>query len=436
MQASNSDRPDWLHHDRRLLRVGYSAVALLFLFGGFWLGCAPLESAALAPGVVQVQGKRKSIEHLEGGIIAEILVKNGDAVLEMEPLLRLDATRDRAELQILTGRLYNTEALVARLKAERDDRATIVWPDELTAAAGDGRAEEAMANESALFSARLDDRLGEEGLINQTIAQQRQQLDGLKSLADSKDRIIGSLGDEIEDLADLLSEGYVDKQRLRELERARDQHVGDLSDLAAKIGAVQIAIDESMLRVTQLRMRFKTDVVAQLSESQARLFDIKQQHAAAADRVERATIKAPVEGVVLGLTKNTVGEVISPGEQLLELVPQLKNFVVEAKVSPMDIDRIHVGQLAEIRFSVFKDAYTITGSLKRISADTLYDKNTGLDYYSAEVEILSSDFVLLDGLTLFPGMPADVLIKTGNRTMLSYLSSPLRRMFARSLIEE
>ena len=436
MNDLNSDTFDWREADAKLLKAGYAVVAFLFVFGGLWGGCAPLESAALAPGVLQVEGKRKAVQHLEGGIISQILVENGEEVVPDQPLISLDATRDRAELKILRGRIYNTEALVSRLEAERDSLTSIVWPPSLFDVSEDTRASEAVANEQALFEARFDDRNGEEELIRQVIQQKARQLTGLESLLTSKMRIISSVDSEMADLTDLLAEGYVDKQRLRELERLRAQHVGSSADLEAKISALRIAIQESELEIIQLNMRFKSDVVAQLSEEQARLFDLKEQYFAAADRVERATIKSPVAGIVLGLKKNTLGAVIAPGEQLLELVPQVKKLMVEAKVSPMDIDRIQLGQSAEVRFSVFKDAYTVTGSLTKISADTLVDELTGSNYYAAQIDLVEEDLVLLGGLSLLPGMPADVLIKTGNRTMLGYLSSPLNRMFARSLIEE
>ena len=436
MNELNSDTFDWRGADINLLKTGYIVAGFLFAFAGLWGGCAPLESAALAPGVLQVEGKRKAVQHLEGGIISQILVENGEEVVPDQPLISLDATRDRAELKILRGRIYNTEALVSRLEAERDSLTSIVWPPSLLDVSEDTRASEAVANEQALFEARFDDRNGEEELIRQVIQQKARQLTGLESLLTSKMRIISSVDSEMADLTDLLAEGYVDKQRLRELERLRAQHVGDSADLEAKISALRIAIQESELEIIQLNMRFKSDVVAQLSEEQARLFDLKEQYFAAADRVERATIKSPVAGIVLGLEKNTLGAVIAPGEQLLELVPQVKKLMVEAKVSPMDIDRIRLGQTAEVRFSVFKDAYTITGSLTKISADTLVDDFSGLNYYAAQIDLLEEDLVLLEGLSLLPGMPADVLIKTGSRTMLGYLSSPLNRMFARSLIEE
>jgi epimerase transport system membrane fusion protein len=373
--------------------------------------------------VVQVEGKTKLIQHLEGGIVSHINVANGDWVNEGDQLLLLDAARDRAEKQILIGRLFNTQATVERLEAERDDRDKIEFSRSLKESAGtDQRAVSAMASEDALFNARFADREGEEAVINSQRA-------GLEAMAGSTRSILKSLDLEIEDLAALLSDGYVDKQKLRELERARARTLGELADL-------EVSVDEANLRVVQLRKKFKTQVVHELTEAREELHDLEQQYLAASDRAERATVRAPVAGVVLNLKLSTIGEVIGSGETLMEIVPQVDQLVVDARVTPMDIDRVQVGQSAEVRFAVFKDAYLITGTLTKLSADSLTDEATGETYYAAEIKLLEEDLYLFNNTILVPGMPAEVLIKTGERTMLGYLTSPLNRLFARSLIED
>jgi epimerase transport system membrane fusion protein len=246
---------------------------------------------------------------------------------------------------------------------------------------------------------------------------------------DSKEAVEESLSLEILDLQELLTDGYVDKQRLRELERARTQVLGELADL-------RVAIEEVSLRVSQLRTRFKKEVIDELALTLEQLYDIEQQFSAADDAVQRSTIRSPVAGTVLNLIPNTIGAVIGSGETLLEIVPRIDKLVVEARVSPMDIDRVSVGQTAEIRFSVFKDAYLVSGFLTKLSPDRLIDQETDLPYYSAEIQLVEEDLSLLGGMTLVPGMPAEVLIKTGERTMLGYITSPMRRGFSRSLTED
>ena len=190
---------------------------------------------------------------------------------------------------------------------------------------------------------------------------------------------------EITDLQALLEEGYVDKKRLRELERTRTQILGELADL-------EVSIEETGLRISQLRTRFKKDVVDELAVTLEDLYDINQKLMATEDRVERGAIRAPVEGTVLNLIPNTIGAVIGSGDTLLEVVPVINNLVIEARVSPMDIDRVSIGQAAEIRFSVFKDAYMVSGILRKLSRDRLVDQETGTPYYSAEIQLLEEDY--------------------------------------------
>ena len=409
--------------ERRTRNVGYMVAFLIVFVVFIWGAFAPLQSAAIAPGVVQVEGKRKAVQHLEGGIISQILVSNGEWVEADQPLLILDATRFIAERDILQGRLYNQQAAVDRLQAERDDLPIAVFRESLVQAGDlDDRASNAMANERALFSARSADRFAEEDVL-------ASKQTGLALVIDSKRSVEESLSQEIADLKALLAEGYVDKQRLRQLERSRTEVLGEIADL-------EISIEEIGLRISQLRTRFKKDVVDELALTLENLYDIEQQFAAAADRVQRSAMRSPVAGTVLNLIPNTIGAVIGPGETVLEIVPRIQNLVIEARVAPMDIDRVSVGQAAEVRFSVFKDAYLVSGSLIKLSADRLIDREVDLPYYAAEIKLAEEDLILLDGMTLVPGMPAEVLIKTGERTMLGYVTSPMRRMFSRSLIED
>ena len=412
-----------MDNDRSVRRAGYT-VLLLFIFGvGAWAVFAPLESAAIAAGVVQVEGKRKLVQHLEGGIVAEIAAANGDSVEQGQPLILLDATKDRAEKQILRGRILNTQALVDRLQAERDDLLNVAFSAPLiNTAALDQRAQNAMDNETSLFSVRMADRLGEESVVQSRIS-------GASELARSKGIIVDSLEEEIADLKILLADGYVDKQRLRQLERTKNQTLGELSDL-------DVAMREGQLKVLQIRKRFKTQVVDSLTEAREKLYDLEQQYEAVADRVARATIRSPVKGTVLNVEINTIGAVVTPGQTLMEIVPDADKLVIDARVSPMDIDRVEVGQPAEVRFSVFKDAYMVSGTLTKLSADRLVDQGSDMPYYSAEIRLLEEDLHLLRGMSLVPGMPAEVLIKTGERTMMRYLTSPLARITSRSLIED
>ena len=412
-----------MEDDLKLRRLGVALIVVFVLGGGAWAALAPLDSAALAPGTVQVTGKRKAVQHLEGGIVSEIYVTSGEAVISGQPLVRLDAATDRADLQIVEGRIFNTQAAVDRLKAERDGEEEILFSEYLRdAATSDERAAAAMKREASLFDARIADLAGEESVL-------RAKGRGLRAVVKAKRDITESLRQEISDLEVLLADGYVDKTRLRQLTRNQSDYLGEIADL-------EVSLQELDLSILQLKNRFKTDVVDELLTSYETLYDLKLSHDAVADRVNRATIRAPVDGEIIDLALNSVGAVVAPGETLMELVPDASGRFVEARISPMDIDRVQVGQPAEVRFSVFKDAYLVSGTLTKLSADRIIDQSSDVAYYKAEIELLEDDFKLLERKELVPGMPAEVVVKTGQRTMLGYIVSPLARMFSRSLTED
>lgn len=409
--------------DKDVRKLGYSLVGFLLLGVGGWMTIAPIDSAALAPAVVQVEGKRKAIQHLEGGIVSEIFVANGDLVTQGQILLSLDATRDKSELEILRGRLFNTRAKVDRLEAERSGGRKVTFSAYLQEAKkNDVRASGAISSESSLFAVRLADRDGEIAVI-----ESKQK--GLEVVRSAKLEVSESLRKEIEDLSELLAEGYVDKQRLRQLQRSRTSLLGEVADLEVSIG-------EAQLSALQVGKRFKTDVVDELTASREVLHDLEQQFSSVMDRVERSDIKSPVSGTVLNLKPNTIGAVIVSGKTLVEIVPLSQRLVVEARVSPMDIDRVRVGQDVELRFSVFKDAYMVSGILRKLSADRLVDPDSSIPYYQAEINLVEEDLTLLEGMELVPGMPAEALIKTGKRTMLGYLTSPMKRLVSNSMLED
>ena len=302
---------------------------------------------------------------MEGGIVSEIFVANGDLVTQGQILLSLDATRDKSELEILRGRLFNTRAKVDRLEAERSGERKVAFSADLQeAAANDVRASGAISSESSLFDVRLADRDGEIAVI-----ESKQK--GLEVVRSAKLEVSESLRKEIEDLSELLAEGYVDKQRLRQSQRSRTSLLGEVADLEVSIG-------EAQLSALQVSKRFKTEVVDELTASREVLHDLEQQFSTVMDRVERSDIKSPVSGTVLNLKPNTIGAVIVSGKTLVEVVPLSQRLVVEARVSPMDIDRVRVGQDVELRFSVFKDAYMVSGILRKLSADRLVDPDSSI----------------------------------------------------------
>ena len=435
--ATGSDTvgQDVLNSDGPVRAFGYGVVVFVFAGLGAWAGFAPLESAALGQGTVQVEGDSKPIQHLEGGIVSGILVSAGDFVTEGQAVLQLDTTQYNAQLRMVKGSFWAQRAALDRLISERDGLDGPEFSQWLLAVE-DERALTALENERSLFSARLADRRGEVSVLEQQIAQLENQIVGITLVTEAKTEVASSLESEISDLSALLEDGYVDKQRLRELDRALAQVLGEISEFEARAASALVAIEEARLKILQFEKRFISQVVDRITTVQEELYDFEQRIVALSDMVDRATITAPVSGVVVKVEPNTRGAVVLPGQELMTIVPDNDRLMIHVQLSPMDIDRLSIGQEAEVRFAVFKDAYTISGRLVNLSADTIVDEISGQPFYEGKVMLEEADIGLLGDERLVPGMPAEVLIKTGTRTLLSYLVSPLSRMFEASLTED
>lgn len=423
--------------DAKPRRIGMIIILITFgIFGG-WATFAPLDSASLATGVVTVKGQRKTVQHLEGGIVKEILVSDGEAVDAGQPVIILDDTQYKSELGGLRGQYYTAKAMEGRLLAERDGLASVVFDASLNI--DDARAQESKLNEVANFEARRGSRMGQRDVFEQRIVQLNSQIRGLKEQISSKRELQTSFVAEIDDLNELLTEGYVDKMRIVELERSETRIRGELADHAAAIAQTEVAIGETQLEILQMDNEFKTEVIDSLGQAQAQVFDLTERIAATEDRVQRTVVRAPISGIVLGLSTHTIGGVISSGQPILDIVPENEELIVEARVPTIDIDRVTTGMVADVRFSAFKSAttHTVKGELTKISADRLVDEQTGEPYYMGKVAIDPEDLAKLGpDLTLVPGMPAEVLITTGERTMMQYLMAPVSNAMARSMIED
>ncbi len=418
-------------------RIGLIVVFLTFGIGGLWSVTAPLEGAALAPGTVVVKGSRKTVQHLEGGIVKELPVSDGDRVKKGDLLVRLDDTQIRAQLEITMVQYYGVKAREARLLAERDGNSSVSYPKVITQG-NDPRAQDAVKSQNQLFIAQRNALLGEISVLNQRIEQLKSQGTGLGGLKIGKEKLVASFAAEVEDYSQLLEEGFADKNRLRELERSLARTEGEVAELIANIASVEMQAGETRLQILQLQKEFHTNVVDQLSTTQQEMYDLEERIRATADKVERVDILAPADGLVLGLAVHTIGGVVRPGEPILSVIPQSAELLIEAKVSPVDIDRVHKGQMANIRFSAFNSQTTpiIAGRVIDISADAISSDQQSPPFYKAKVEVTAEGLAMLEGLTLVPGMPAEVLINTGSRTLFQYLTQPIRNAFARSLIED
>ena len=430
--------PEALHtNDKPVRLIGAIIVFLTFGVFGAWAFLAPLDSSALATGVVEVKSHRKTVQHLDGGIVAKILVKDGDFVHEGDPLLILDDTQIKAQLGIAYSQNISLAAQVARLQAERDQKPAVRYPSILDDNS-DPRVVEAKQAENNAFNARRNAYQGEIAVLNQRISQIASKIDGLKSQVVSKTELVNSYNEEIHDLRELLSEGFADKQRLRDIERNHALQTGEIAQLNAEIATNQMLVSETKLQILQIQKQFQEEVAAKLSEAQAQLNDAVERVTANRDKLDRIVIKAPATGMVMGLSVHTQGGVILQGHPIVEIVPQDAELIINARVSPMDIDRVQVGLQAEVRFSSFKQATTpkMDGKVIHLSADSFVDEKTGQPYYQARVELLPESQQKLGKLQLMPGMPAEVLINTGERTLFEYLAQPATNAFARALTED
>lgn len=423
--------------DKPIRRIGALIVFLTFGVFGVWSFFAPMDSSALAPGVVMVKSFKKTIQHLDGGIVSKILVKDGDLVKEGDTLIALDDAQIKAQLGIAFGQYFAFAAQVARLEAERDQKSQVDFSKMLDDGM-DSRVQDARLAETNTFLARKNSYEGQISVLQQRVNQISSKVQGLKAQEESKKVLATSFAEEIKDLKELLAEGFADKLRVRELERNHALQTGEIAQLNAEIATNQLLINETRLQILQLQKQFQEEVAAKLSEAQIQLNDATQRLNANRDKLNRILIKAPASGMVMGLSVHTEGGVVPPGQPILDIVPQDAELIIEAQVSPMDIDRVTVGLQAEIRFSAFKQSKTprMFGQVSQLSADRFVDQKTGAPYYLARVELTPDSRQELGKLQLLPGMPAEVLINTGERTLFEYLAQPATNAIARSFIED
>ena len=442
MSVQNTISDGVITDDRQFRRIGL--IIVLSIFGGLgtWAALAPLGSASLAPGVITVENYRKTVQHLEGGIVKMILVRDGDNVVKNQSLVILDDTQSRALLEVIRGQYFISLAREARLVAQQNGMDEIIYPAELLEYKNDQRSNDAIQMQNQTFNVRQQAHEGESNLYQRQIEQLHAKVVGLRSQKRSRDRLIRSYRSELQDFHDLLKEGYAEKQKIREFERNLAEREGERGELISSLAATGLQISEIQLKILQLQKELQREVVTELSEVQSKLFELRERLQSLQDTVLRTDIKAPDAGMVLGLQVHTLGAVIPPGGKILDIVPQNEKLIVEARVSPMDIDRISIGQVAEVRFSVFKTRTLpkIEGKLIAVSADRLMDEQSAdkAPYYLARVEISPQGLEDLtnSGLKLLPGMPAEVLINTGERTLLKYLMEPLSDTVAHSFIED
>ena len=414
-------------------------VAVIVVFvGGFaaWAALAPLASAVVAAGVVEVVGERKTVQHLEGGLVADILVQEGDAVAAGQPVVVLDGTRSGALRSLLEQQHASATALGKRLEAERDGLPAIQFPDWLRESAGDGT-DDVQATQGRIFEARAQSLRTRVAIHERRVAQLREEASGFREHIAAQDRELALLGEEISDVAALVEKGYEPQTRLRALQRREAGISGSQARNRATIARIEQQIAETHLAMAELHQSRQREVVEALREVETQLSDLRERLSAARDVDARTQIRAPVSGTVVGLRVFTRGGVVGPGEALMDIVPAEAGLVIAARVDPLDIDSVSPGLPAEVRLVAFSrlTMAPLAGEVVGVSADRLVEPRTGAPYYEARVALDRASGVVAPG-ELHPGMPVEVLIVTGTRTPLSYLVRPIAARFRRALREE
>ncbi|NGO52212.1 HlyD family type I secretion periplasmic adaptor subunit [Allomesorhizobium camelthorni] len=424
----------------RLLAASAFAVVGVFVIGfGLWAIYAPLESAAIAAGAIEAESRRKTIQHLEGGIIGRILVADGDEVTAGQALIRLDDTRTRTTVQMLQMQLWEALALEARLLAEREGSETITFPEALTSAAqGDPSLAETMAGQINIFDTRRRLQSSRISVIQQRKAQTRREIAALRFEVEAATKRAAIIKKELATVAPMVIKGLQTRGRLLHLEREQAEFDGRIGETLAQVSRAEQAVGESEAMILQLKSDHYTEIAQTLRDTQALIFQLLERIQAANDVLARTVVRAPEAGTITDLRIHTLGGVVVAGEPLMDLVPHQDRLIVLAQVKPEDIDLVRPGLEARVRLLSYKDRRVppVEGVLTYVSADRFVDKETERAYYTAHVRINEAHLRELPEVEIMPGMPAEVLIKTGQFTVAQYMLRPFLDSFNRAFRED
>jgi HlyD family secretion protein len=427
---------------RRIQWLTATAFGLVTVFiGGFglWSVTAPLESAAIAIGSVEAETSRKTVQHLEGGIVARILVKDGDAVTMGQPLLQLDDTKARATAQALQGQLREAQAREARLRAERDGHDTILFPLSLRQTAErDPALAEMLGGQQRIFNSRRQLHQSQFAVLVQRQHQISRQMLGLRYQVSAAEKRAEIIKREMESIAPLVSRGVIAQPRKLALEREQAEIEGRRGQAQEEVARAEQGVGEVNAQILKLRSDREAEISLGLREVQALVFQLSERFQAAEDVLARTQVRAPEDGVVTDLRIRTPGGVVAEGQPLLDLVPKHDRLIVTAQVKPDDIDVVHSGLPAQVRLMPYKHRRVppVEGTLTYVSADRMSDKTTERSYYTARIRLDEDSLSSLPGIEVMAGMPVEVLIKTGKFTAAGYMLRPVMDSFNRAFRED
>jgi len=414
---------------RSVIRSGLAVIvagAAAFLLWGFW---APLSGAIIAPGYVKVDLNRKVVQHQEGGIVRAIRVRDGDRVTQGQELVLLDDVRIDAQLDLLRTQLDAERAKTARLEAERTLAARPVFPKDLIK-------DEYRTREEALFRARRQALDSQIAVLRQQIRETSEEAHALELQIAAEERALKLQKEELESNERLLAQGYVQRTRLLTLQRAVAEYEARFSEHRAELSKSRQRASELEFRVLSMRNSYVQTATDELKESSTRMFDLEERIRPSRDASQRQKITAPIGGEVVGLRVFTAGSVIGPREVLMEIVPQEKRLIVEARIRPEDINHVKHGSEADIRLTAYQSRTTplVAGTVTYVSGDRLVEQQTGQPYYTVNIDVPEKSLTDAN-LKLQAGMPAEVFIRTDNRTALDYLLAPVTTYLRRAMRE-
>ncbi len=419
--------------------IRWGVLVVCFALVGFiaWATLAPLSQGVVGAGTLVADSNRKTIQHLEGGIIKSIHVRDGSVVKKDQILIELDPTQSKAQYDLLQTRYLTSLAVLNRLNSERAGRTEILFSQELSSTEKSQELATIIAMQNKFFTDRQHQFEGQVSLLKQRAKQLEEQVEGLNAEFSAREKELLLLADELRRTEALQKKRLVDMPRVLTLQREEAKTAGEIGRTRADIAAAKVAIGEAHMEILQLEKTRNQDLSEQLERIQEQVHELSRQMLAAKDILSRMTIRAPEAGTVFGLNIYTVGGVIPPGTPILQIVPVNDRLLVEAKITVNQIDEVHKGLPVRVRFSAFRQRTTplVVGIVEEISADAVNDERTGQSYYLVRVGVKETEMAKLAGLEIIPGMPAEVLIKGGERTAMEYLLDPIISVLNRSMRE-
>ena len=431
-------KPAEVWSTRRPILYGiFTLIALVVGFGG-WSVSTQITGAIVTSGRIEVEQNRQVVQHPDGGVVASINVSEGDTVAAGDLLLTLDGAMIRSELAIVEGQFFETLARRGRLEAERDDLPEIAFDKELVQAAPDHpEVTEKIDGQRRLFDARRESLASQTDQLGKRRDQIEEQITGIDAQSQALTTQLDLLRKELVDQQGLLEKGLTQASRVMALQREEANLRGQMGELAATRAQAQGRITETQIEVLRLASDRREEANTQLRESGAQELELAERRRALDERISRLEVRAPVSGIVLGLTVTTPRAVLRPADPVLYLIPQDRPLVITTQVPPIHVDQVHVGQAVKLVFSAFSSRSTpeLTGHVAVVSADALIDQRTQTPYYRAEILLDKGEMAKMAGQTLVPGMPVEAFIQTEARTPLAYLLKPFTDYFARAFRE-